>query len=62
MTGEWLVSCPGYFTLKKGYLYIVNRRLCGSQSWYRHFKEKKHLLSLPGFESQTVHFIACLLY
>ena len=49
---EWSMSCPNCFPAEKNQWYQFNRRICGPQSQYRHFKEDKNVFTLLGFSSQ----------
>jgi len=51
---EWLVSGYSYFLLGRYFLYTLNRRLGGSQTWCGSFVREKNPSALLGIEPLTV--------
>jgi len=54
--GELPVSCPDHLNPGKSPQYALNRRLGGSQSWCRHFREDRNLLLFPERETWFLSF------
>jgi hypothetical protein len=61
---RWIVAnfATVYFTLVKERLYLLNRRLVGSQGRSETSGEENDILLLPGYETWTVQSVAQSLY
>ena len=56
--GESLVQAPATLPLRKELRYPLDRTLVGPQGWSEPFGQEKNLLSIPRFETRTVHPVA----
>jgi hypothetical protein len=56
--GESLVQAPAAVPLEKELRSPLERRLGGPQGWSEPFGEEKNLLSIPRFQTRTVHPVA----